>query len=883
MENLARAIVAGTVLVLLAGLAAGAPRAATDPIAFSIDSSPLPDALNAWAQQAGLQLIWPADERAAQFKTQRVAGSLSPESALQQLLLGTGLTYSFVDDRTVAIRRDATAAARNESAKSATSAPLAGRPRRANEQPEPGERVATVAPASAEPVKEVVVTGSHIRGGNASSPVFTVERADIERTGYTTVPQLVQSFPQNFNNISDTTFGTVNGGDQGSLGNGFALNLRGLGGAATLVLLNGRRLVPSGDGSFVDLSLIPYSAVERVDVLTDGASAIYGSDAIGGVVNVVLRERFDKAETLAAYNTVTRGDGTFLLIGQTLGTTSERGSALLSYEYFQRTPLQAADRAFTRDVSGVLDLWPKHERHGVVAALTRRVAPGLQLFSDFLYGRRESHQVYTVFGPSSRQSAAIDQLNGVLGANIDLAAGWQVRASGTFGSSATSQRTLADGARVSSYEYASRARSADLTADGPIASVGGGAMRLAAGVQWRDEEFAPDVLGNAGASNQLQRQIGVGYAELLVPLVGAGNRRSGIESLELSAAGRFEHFSDFGSTADPKFGLSWSPAAGVNLRGTYGTSFKAPLLSQINPGNALPAAFDLPDANAPTGMTPAIVLFGSGVDLKPEQATTWTAGLDVSLDLLPGFAASLTYFNIRFKDRIAAPVPDDDSLFMALSEPLYTPFIDFAPNGDTTDAWFSNPRFLNFSSATSAEQVSAIVDDRLVNLVRQHLEGIDALLTYRRATAHGEWSVQLSGNYLLDGGRTVLPGAAAVDTLNTVFNPVDLRLRNSVSWTQGALTATAAMNYADSYRDDRPAAGDRRTVASWTTFDCTLQYQAGAASSASQWRDTDVILSALNVFDRDPPFIASDIHLHFDGANANPSGRVVGILVRKRW
>ena len=73
--------------------------------------------------------------------------------------------------------------------------------------------------------------------------------------------------------------------------------------------------------------------------------------------------------------------------------------------------------------------------------------------------------------------------------------------------------------------------------------------------------------------------------------------------------------------ADPKFGVSWSPIAGVNVRGTYGTSFKVPLLSEINQANVLPLALDLPDPNADAGTTPAIVVFGSGMNLEPEQAT----------------------------------------------------------------------------------------------------------------------------------------------------------------------------------------------------------------------------------------------------------------------
>ena len=128
------------------------------------------------------------------------------------------------------------------------------------------------------------MTGSHIRGAkNHSSPMITVDRQDIERSGYGTTQQLIRSLTQSVNSVSDTTVGSVNGGlDDGEGYDGAGLNLRGLGGDSTLVLLNGRRLAAAGRGSFVDVSLIPLSAIERVELLTDGASAIYGSDAVGG-------------------------------------------------------------------------------------------------------------------------------------------------------------------------------------------------------------------------------------------------------------------------------------------------------------------------------------------------------------------------------------------------------------------------------------------------------------------------------------------------------------------------------------------------------------------------------------------------------------------------
>jgi iron complex outermembrane receptor protein len=147
--------------------------------------------------------------------------------------------------------------------------------------------------AAPKPVPRVEVTGSNIRRSEAetASSVITVNRADIERSGKNTVAELLQDLAVDNQGSVPVNFG--NGFAAGASG----ISLRGLGAASTLVLMNGRRMAPYGladDGQkqFTDLNVIPADAVDRIEVLKDGASAIYGSDAIAGVVNVILRRDF---------------------------------------------------------------------------------------------------------------------------------------------------------------------------------------------------------------------------------------------------------------------------------------------------------------------------------------------------------------------------------------------------------------------------------------------------------------------------------------------------------------------------------------------------------------------------------------------------------------
>src|SRR5262249_42318610 len=126
------------------------------------------------------------------------------------------------------------------------------------------------------------------------------------------------------------------------------VNLRGLGESATLVLVNGRRVAPAGGytGSFVDVSNLPLSAVERVEVLTDGASALYGADAIAGVVNFILRDDYTGLDATLRNGMVTDGDLDESQAAITFGKAWSSGNFLVSYEYFDRSNLDSSERSY---------------------------------------------------------------------------------------------------------------------------------------------------------------------------------------------------------------------------------------------------------------------------------------------------------------------------------------------------------------------------------------------------------------------------------------------------------------------------------------------------------------------------------------------------------
>ncbi len=211
--------------------------------------------------------------------------------------------------------------------------------------------VAAHAQDAAQPttLDRVEVTGSNISRGDmeTASPVQVVTRAEIDRTGKASIAEYLQTLTTDGAGTIPKTFGT------GFAGGGSGISLRGLGAGSTLVLLNGRRTAPYGladDGQkvFTDLSTIPMDAVERVEVLKDGASAIYGSDAIAGVVNIILRKEFTGVTVRSSYGVSGEGDGQQAKASATFGfgnLSEDRYNVFFNIEASQTDEIQVADRA----------------------------------------------------------------------------------------------------------------------------------------------------------------------------------------------------------------------------------------------------------------------------------------------------------------------------------------------------------------------------------------------------------------------------------------------------------------------------------------------------------------------------------------------------------
>lgn len=204
---------------------------------------------------------------------------------------------------------------------------------------------AATEPAADEGEQTVVVTGTRIRRVDAetASPVFTIDSAAIQQSGVQTIGDLVQQIPA----ISGAaTNPQVNNGG----GNGDSnIELRGLDPARTLVLLNGRRIGVLGqDTGAVDVNIIPLNLIERVDVLKEGAGAVYGSDAIAGVVNFITKQDFEGFEGNVQFGETDRSDGKNQKYDITFGLNGDKGNLVIGGSFNHQDQVSAGDRKFSR-------------------------------------------------------------------------------------------------------------------------------------------------------------------------------------------------------------------------------------------------------------------------------------------------------------------------------------------------------------------------------------------------------------------------------------------------------------------------------------------------------------------------------------------------------
>jgi iron complex outermembrane receptor protein len=862
--------------LLWINLLALGPAVAADSvkISFHIPSQSLQSALNEFALQAKKDVLF-SPEIASAKRSAELIGEFDTLSALKLLLTGTGLTFRTPDDKTILVdlapgnptdidkssSRDFRVAQVDQNA-AGTSTVDKRKEEASDSKKTPG-------------LDEIVVTGTYIRGATPASPMITIDRSDISNSGLSTTGDLVRSLPQVFG-------GGINPGVNGAKGTSnienvsgaSSVNLRGLGSDSTLTLVDGKRLAYDGFTSAVDISIIPLSALQRIEIVTDGASALYGSDAVAGVANFIIRRDVDDVE-VSARNSIATGNTAYEQQYNALaGKTWPGGNLLVSYERYTQDQLFSSERIYSQEQSPS-GLLPHQERNSILVSGHQAITDKVSAFVDGLYTYRFYGQDFTLFGTTDVVHSHLNQYGVTAGTDISLPRTWIATISGTVANDHDDQRNYdypagqPNSTTTTATFYANGVKAADFSATGPLFGPPGRVTALALGAGYRREQY-DDTATNHG------RSVRYGFAELNVPIVVPSADRIGAEKFELSASVRNETYSNVGGTTVPKVGLVYLPIQGLTIRGTWGRSFRAPSLLQQYGQTQLylyPGSFWRVSG-------PVLEQAGSNPSLQPETATNWTAGLDVDLPMLPQSKLSFTYFQINYRQRITNPVTN---ILQAFTDPTYAPFVTLSPSLSLQQtlvqsaAYFRNATGLPYNPSS----VYGLISDQFQNAEVQRIDGVDATWRDRIRLPQGYLDVSAGGAWLRL--RQQLTQNSPEQTLTgTVFNPPKWRARAGATWTLGGMSLGGYVNYVSREYDSVGAA----EVASWTTVDtlASYQFQIQPSSILSGIR---VSLGAVNVFNINPPHLSNTSSLYagvgYDSTNASALGRFVSFTIGKTF
>lgn len=903
-------------------LAAADSRAETpdEPLYdIEIPSSNAADALNRLAEQTGAIMLFPYD-LAEDRRANRVVGRYTLLDALDLLLKGTGLSGGLSDKRAIEISLDEDVARKNEEGDMAGTKTSLGRKvtgflasifvaSGAGAQETAGNQ------EDKKPLEEIVVTGTHIRGvESVGSPSMTFTREALDATGFSTVGELFEDLPQNLHEISqegafnDGASRISNSNTQGVT----SISLRGLGPSSTLVLLNGKRRPGMISGRVFDVSAIPLSMVEGVEIVTGGRSAVYGSDAVAGVVNLVTRTEFDGAETQVYYGEASAGGERFNF-SQTFGRVFERGGFVFGYDYSDDQALDATDAGAVRGPSrfgatpipGLFWLRVPSEQHVGMLSGHYKWSDKAELYADahFSSNKNITGGGFDIGGALEILQVvrnATDQYSASGGVRLGLGEEWQVDISalhgvvdtiaditvangppGTFTSADVEvQRQGVDDAKLTSFSA---------IADGPIGKFGNGTVSAAIGVEHRKASFQGAAINPLGSTpiveEDLERDVQAVFAELHWPLLYGGGQR-----FEVSVAGRYDDYSDFGDTFNPQYGIEWEPLSGLTLRGSYSEAFRAPPLFTLAFGNQVLISI-VDDPSAPGTPVTMFSAFGGNADLQPEIADTWTFGIDWE----PSDRAELSfsYYAIESSGRIDQPA--DNTTAALQDEALFASVITRNPTpqevADVLDLLRAPDDLLNgtgvpFDPATDDPFALfsniLLFDNRRSNIGLEAVDGLDFDASTRLETSSGDWSIGLNATYVLDFERNITPTAPPIDQVNRPGRPADLRLRGHLGWSGSAWDVNAYVNYVDSYEDT--FATTPTEIESWTTVDVTVRFDASGITDSRLFNGFEATLGLNNAFDAEPPvFLNNTLGIGYDTANASALGRFVSLRLAKSW
>jgi iron complex outermembrane recepter protein len=847
-------------------------------------------------------------------------------------------------------------------------------------------------------LERVEITGSSLRRVDAETalPVTIIKADELVKQGVTTAEQAVARIASNQSTLGvSQAIGATTGGQS-------TADLRGLGGNGnkTLVLLNGRRVANHAfDSGSVDLNSIPLSAIDRIEILRDGASAIYGTDAIGGVINFILRRDYQGIEVSYERQAPQKAGGDIdraTLVGGFGSLAKNRFNVFGTVDYRKQKVVEAAQRSFADsgilpgstinagtsgssfpgDLSGFepslptcappnsipsdnglscrydftrdIDIVPKNEQLMLLLRGAFALTGDHTVSAEYM---RSENQVLTRVAPApvshflpagtSTIPAGAPAPTNFPGLGLGYIANWRQVPAGkrTSESETTTERMLAEikGSLVGfDYQaaigqsknkvnegtrdgYTNNSLIAAGVANGTINPFGAqtaaglaainaaklngdtsigegkvdfldfrlnrdlfnlpaGPVAAAFGAEYRKEKYSyvatditaqlPSLGVDPDSDVSGNRNVKAAYIEMNFPI---------IKSLEMTVAGRYDKYSDFGNTFNPKVGVRYQPIKQFLLRGSYNTGFRAPTLYEIYQPASLTFTSDnyddpvlCPNGTAVGGASAGVVCgqqvlqrqggpVGTGrpaSSLQPEESKTHTIG--IVIEPTDSITLGIDYWRISLENQI---------------------------NGLAEQAIFGNvgkyaSRFFRCSQVSAAVRATidaclnfpnfdpiAFIDTPTENLGKLRTNGVDISFNWRIGkTAYGNWGFTLDGTYVdkyeyqREVGGEYIQNVGVYADASPVFRWQHVA---TVSWGAGNWGVQFTNRYKSGYKDQDPSL----TVDNHSVYDL--------AATWTGIRNLTVGLGVKNLFDKDPPLSvqATTFQRGYDPRFADPLGR----------
>ncbi|MGP9801203.1 TonB-dependent receptor [Rheinheimera sp. NSM] len=817
-------------------------------------------------------------------------------------------------------------------------------------------QAAEEATAEQEKIEKIQVTGSRLKGVDmeGANPVQIFSRDDLANRGYDTVSAFLRDLPQASSAGTFTENGGVGGADGAPAGSS-GVSLRGLGSSSTLVLVNGRRVAvdsfTNGFDSFVNVNAIPMSALERVEILTDGASSVYGSDAIAGVINFILRKDVEGHEISVSYGDDTAssdfGRTNLTYVG---GFNTANSNTTLVVDYFDREALFNSDRPIavtltsstrtTIDGVDYAEPWcgdntsnngsrcrydyviqraiqPDTTAIGATLHHNYRLAGGTEFFAEAMY-QQNSGSAYDAaaafdIGMDGDLSVVpawardIDALDGEVNSirvrsrfpetriqdydttSYRLLAGlrgeladWSWETAATYGKTENEithvqgymgvdkvLNAIADGsfdpfnlgrdnsaaARAAVRELAPRVGESEVfsvdfniagdlpieLSAGNISAVFGGEFR-SEDIFDRPSQIAKDggVFALGASDAEADRSQYAAYAEFNVPIT---------DSLDVIAALRYDHYSDFGGDANPKLSLRYRATDDLILRASWSTGFRAPSLSQLGAGESLGTAYINCGADQPFDALCGD--FGASFgELELDQETLGNRNLDaenseainlgLSWNLTDNLQITADYWRYEHTD-----IVDVDA-----NTTLKACIAGTAPTTDSIAALNGE-----FGCVLDGGNDLVFLRTGFFNVGSQETDGIDVKIDYRIDTANfGTFKLYASGTKTFSYERQVTPDSSKEDLLgklsgaNEVARP-DFVADFGTDWSLNNWSASLSAHYISELGDGDFKFGGNETVDAWLVFSGSVGYDINDNQS--------LLFSVRNLTDKEPPYASS--------------------------